>query len=123
MGTYQMRLFNLIATVVTADLCVDYEIGTACVEVCDEIKSDCHNNCGDDTLCDYNCAVALDQCIQKCPCFSECEAGCDGCANDICTCAYPDENENHVDCVGKVEDTYVKCLSSCVPGDVHCLSM
>ena len=118
-----MRLFAFIATAVTAELCVDYELGTQCVDECDYIKSDCMNQCDGDPLCGYNCAVALDQCIQKCPCFSECEAGCDGCANGICTCAYPDNNEDYVTCVGKVENDYFKCLSACTPGDVHCVSM
>ena len=117
------KLFCFIAAAVTADLCVDYEIGTKCVDLCDTTKSECYFDCEGDVRCEYDCAVALDQCIQKCPCFSECEAGCDGCANEICTCAYPEDNPNHTTCVDAVETAYMGCLQSCTAGDVHCLSV
>ena len=119
-----MKLLNLICFLgANADLCTDYEIGTKCVGHCDNDKSACIFACENDVLCKYNCAVALDGCIQECPCFSECEQGCDGCANGICTCAYPDQNPDHVDCTDYEDFMYVWCLSECEKGDVHCLSV
>lgn len=119
-----MRVLNLILILsVSAELCPDYEIGTKCVSQCDSVKSACHIACEDDPICDYNCAVALNKCINECPCFSECEQGCDGCDNGMCTCAYPDDNPDHVACAEHVYFVYAMCLGRCTSGDVHCLSV
>ena len=87
-------------------------------------NSQCRHDCESDAICDFLCSVQLDQCIQSCPCFSQCPGGCaDDCQNAICACAYPDEDPNYLICSEWVETVYEECLEGCTRGDVHCLSI
>merc|ERR1711935_1139757 len=127
MGPYkfEMRLLvYLLSVCVYSTLCPDYEFGTRCVSICDDEKSKCRDGCDvDDAVCAFECSLELDNCIQSCPCFSQCPDGCSDCTNSICVCAHPDDNPDYVNCVDWVESVYVECLVSCQAGDVHCLSI
>ena len=94
-----------------------------CVSECDNVKSQCRLDCEGESICDFECSLQLDQCIQSCPCFSQCLSGCTDCPNQICTCAFPDSNPDYVSCAAWVESVYTECLTSCTAGDVHCLSL
>ena len=85
--------------------------------------SQCWLNCNDnDALCEFECSVKGDQCVQSCPCFSECPDGCKDCSNSICPCAIPDEDPDYLICSGQVELVYLSCVVGCTPGDAECLA-
>ena len=116
-----MRLLNLILTV--GALCPDYELSTSCAKQCSSLQDECWLNCDGDTLCDYQCSRDGFECIDSCPCFSQCPNGCDGCLNTVCVCAIPDENPDYIICSELAELDYLKCVVKCPPADVECLSL
>jgi len=122
---FEMRLLvYLLSVCVYSTLCPDYEFGTRCVSICDDEKSKCRDGCDEsDSVCAFECSLEMDQCIQSCPCFSECLDGCSDCANSMCVCAHPNDNPDYVHCVALVDSVYVECLLSCQAGDVHCVSI
>ena len=88
------------------------------------MMSECWDNCddGDDDMCDYECAKQGDQCIDSCPCFSDCPNGCDDCSNSICACSNPDQNPDYIICSDQVESLYLTCLTGCPSGDAVCVA-
>ena len=84
--------------------------------------SDCWLNCDGDEICHSECSVQGDQCIDSCPCYSDCPDGCDDCSNSICTCSTPDEDPDYLFCSNLVEMLYLECIVDCSSGNVECLS-
>ena len=94
----------------------------SCVKQCFTETTDCWVNCDGDAMCDYQCSTEAEQCIQSCPCFSDCPSGCDECLNSICACSIPDENPDYILCAAQVEAAYLKCLIECPSGDAECVA-
>jgi hypothetical protein len=85
--------------------------------------SDCWFACNDDAMCRYECSVTGDQCIDSCPCFSDCPDGCVDCFNSICAqCSNPDEDPDYLICSNLAEILYLECIVRCSSGDAECLS-
>ena len=94
----------------------------SCGKECNSIMYECWQNCNGDALCDYDCLLQGDQCIDSCPCFSDCPEGCDGCSNLICVCAVPNEDPDYLICSELVDSIYLECFLGCSPGNIECVS-
>ena len=92
------------------------------MEECHSIMSECWLSCDTDAICRYECSVNGDQCIDSCPCFSDCPAGCDKCSNSICACFTLDQNLDYLICSKWADSIYLKCIAGCQHGDAECLS-
>ena len=116
-----MRFLDVLMSVSYA-LCPDYDLGTSCVKQCSAMMNECWDNCEGDGVCDYECSKEGDQCIDACPCFSDCPSGCDVCTSSFCVCSEPDEDPDYIVCAGQAESVYVGCLAGCPPGDTVCVA-
>ena len=138
-----MRYLNLLILSVNT-LCPDYDLGTSdgfilniktrfniqnvpiiinsCVKKCNAMMNECWDNCEGDEVCDYDCSKEGDQCIDACPCFSDCPSGCDGCTSSFCVCSEPEEDPDYIVCAAQAESVYVGCLAGCPAGDTVCVA-
>ena len=118
----------------------DKDLSYECTDKCTKVFHACSESC-DDTDCRFDCTTELQSsvnlvwaiktssyftpdkaCIDKCPCFGDCELGCSGCQNEICQCADLDNNEDYKTCEAEVDIAYGECILNCQKGDSLCLT-
>ena len=58
----------------------------------------------------------------SCPCFPDCESGCDGCQSAFCMCRNDESNPDFLLCKEEFEEVYTECTASCGIGEYLCIS-
>ena len=93
----------------------DQDIGARCERQCETDYIDCTLACSD-TNCLLDCGRTLNDCIQDCPCNTNCPHGCVDCQNPICVCgenSSPQNKENLETCKNEKSIDLGQCIIDC----------
>ncbi|CAG5104884.1 Oidioi.mRNA.OKI2018_I69.chr1.g1636.t1.cds [Oikopleura dioica] len=93
--------------------CPDEELALKCETYCYKDYVTCKDSC-ESSGCERECSSTYTRCFHACPCFSDCPLGCVDCANSICTCVSPQENNSlYKQCIDEVTTEFTGCVKSC----------
>ena len=71
----------------------DEDVAAKCEEQCDMDYVGCTLSC-QNSNCLNECGRVLNDCLNDCPCNSNCPDGCNGCSNPICVCGENPTSQN-----------------------------
>ena len=70
--------------VIKSQECADYEFAMKCMDQCYLDQQRCMIDCEEEEICRFGCYNFVSDCINRCPCQTECPRGCDGCYHSVC---------------------------------------
>ena len=102
--------------------CTDLDLGEICSQNCLEKLQSCQLACSPgDSSCDSKCIREAFDCVDGCPCHTDCFDGCVDCPADVCNaCADPGGNQDYIKCYEKLQEIRSDCMNSC-SGNSTCL--
>ncbi|CAG5104585.1 Oidioi.mRNA.OKI2018_I69.chr1.g1361.t1.cds [Oikopleura dioica] len=92
--------------------CPDADLGELCDEDCFEKWIKCKDGCFSSS-CERQCAGEWTDCYRACPCDELCPNGCQSCANPICSCKSPENDQYFKQCLKEARRRLDDCFESC----------
>ena len=85
-----------------------------CTEYCEERRESCRNDCSvSDPNCAFDCDYESTACANSCPCFENCQSGCQDCSTPFCICHDYENHDDYLCCLAFYEDVFTECTGVC----------